>query len=61
MDPDACLEQLLEAWETGDDDTVRERAMSLREWMLNKGFAPKVDYGTLYRILDLIACDYDHD
>lgn len=55
MDPNTCLEEILDAMETNDEETVLERIKGLKAWMRKGGFSPAVSYSQLDFLLDFIS------
>lgn len=41
MDPTQCYAELLAARAAGDDDTMIQHALNLREWLQKGGFPPQ--------------------
>lgn len=60
MDPNACLERLIQAADDHDHDEVSEAASDLQEWLDTGGFMPDVTKQCLCELLTIIS-DYAHD
>lgn len=60
MDPNACMERLIEAAADRDHDEVIAAARDLRNWVQNSGFLPHMDNQRWWELLNIIS-DYAHD
>jgi len=54
MDPNECLQTLLDAWSDTEIDVAQENADALREWLRKGGYVPTLTKETLIRIVDML-------
>ena len=55
MDPDACMDRLLDAAEAEDFSEVMAAVDDLRRWIITGGFPPKLDGPRARRLLTCIG------
>lgn len=54
MDPNECLQTLLDAWSDTEIDVAQEHADALRAWLCKGGYVPVLTKETLIRVVDML-------